>query len=119
EKFPLNLSWYTMVWGADKNNRITDVEGNMIDYGSQAYSSYCELNYPFSVKGVALNTIVGFSPFESQTNYCNESFAFTNVSLKATKEIQFTDKFSLPVYSQLIWNPNREDVHFVFGIVLR
>ena len=73
---------------------------------------------PFTVKGVQLNAAVGCSPWRSE-QYKNDDFAVTNVSLKATKEIHFNERFSLPVYTQVIWNPNREDVHFVFGITIR
>ena len=112
KKMPLSFSWYTMIWGADKK---TNAKGKV----KNAYSSYGEVAYPFAVKDVSLNAAVGFSPFESPANYKNESLAVTNVSLKASKNIQFTDKFSLPIFTQLIWNPNREDVHFVFGVTLK
>lgn len=112
EKFPLTIAWYTMLWGADKK---LNSKGEL----KNAYSSYAELSYPFEVKGINLTTILGISPFKSQANYLNDNFAVTNISLKASKEIRFTEQFSLPVYTQVIWNPNREDVHFVFGITLK
>lgn len=108
ENFPLNLSWYTIFWGGDKKAN-----------GKNAYSTYTELAYPFSVKNVDLSAMVGFSPFASPTIYKNDGFAVTNISLRANKEIQITDKFSLPIFVQTIWNPQAEDVHFVFGITLR
>jgi hypothetical protein len=112
KRMPLSLSWYTMMWGADKKTNDGGVVKN-------AYSSYGEIAYPFTIKDVNLNAIIGFSPFDSPSNYKNNNFAVTNVSFKASKEIQITEKFSLPVFSQIIWNPNREDVHFVFGITLK
>ena len=54
EKFPLSIAWYTMFAGADKD-----------DKGRQNYSSYVELNYPFSVKSVDLNLTCGFLPYEA------------------------------------------------------
>lgn len=110
EKLPLGISWYTMIWGHDKKMDGTN---------DNAYSSYAELAYPFAVKGMDLTATVGCSPFSSPMNYLNDGFAVTNISLKAVKEIMISNRFSLPVFTQLIWNPNREDVHFVFGITLR
>jgi hypothetical protein len=112
KKMPLSLSWYTMMWGADKK---TNDRGEV----KNAYSSYAEIVAPFTIKDVNLNAVVGLSPFASPSNYKNNSFTVTNVSFKASKEFKVTDKFSLPVFSQIIWNPNREDVHFVFGITLK
>ena len=104
EKFPLSIAWYTMFAGADKNEE-----------GAQNYSSYCELNYPFSVKSVGLNATVGFVPYETYTvGYGNSGFA-----LKATTAIRITDSFSLPIFAQAIWNPCLEDTHLVFGITLK
>lgn len=112
EEIPLSLSWYTMLWGADKKS-----DDNL--KLKNAYSSYGEINCPFVLHNTNLLTTIGFSPFESPSNYKNKSFAVTNISVKASKEIQITDKFSLPIFSQVIWNPNREDVHFIFGITLK
>lgn len=112
EKFPISLAWYTMFWGSDK--KVSN-KGKI----KNAYSSYLELNYPFTVKTVELNATFGASPFQSPGNYCNGGFAVTNVSLKATKTIRFTENFNLPVFTQAVWSPSREDVHFVFGITLK
>lgn len=111
EKFPLSVAWYTMFAGADKN-----------DKGEQNYSSYVELNYPFSVKAVDLNLTCGFLPYEAGVGVYgvpNSGFAVTNVALKAVTGIKITDSFSIPVFAQAIWNPRMEDAHLVFGITLR
>ena len=111
EKFPLSIAWYTMFAGADRK---------MTDKGEekQAYSSYVELNYPFSVKGVDLNATCGVVPYKTP-QYNVNGFAVTNLALKATKAINFNDKFSLPIFVQAIWNPRLEDAHLVFGVTLR
>lgn len=111
EKFPLSLAWYTMFGGADK--KIND-DGEV----EQNYSSYVELNYPFAVKGVDLNATCGIVPYKSSL-YMTNGFAVTNIALKASKEIKITDSFSLPIFTQVIWNPCVEDTHIVFGITLR
>ena len=112
ENFPLSLSWYTMVFGADK-------KFNTKGERKQAYSSYAEVAYPFVIKDIDLVASVGCSPWKSEANYKNQHFAVTNISLKATKVLQITNTFSFPIFAQTIWNPNREDVHFVFGITFR
>ena len=82
-----------------------------------------ELNFPFTVKGVDLNATCGVLPYDAGiTTYggdVNSGFAVTNVALKATKDIKITDSFSLPIFTQAIWNPRMEDAHLVLGISLR
>ncbi|RHR59769.1 hypothetical protein DWW90_07855 [Parabacteroides sp. AF17-28] len=107
EKFPLSVAWYTMFAGQDK-----DAEGG------QNYSSYVELNYPFSVKRVDLNVTCGLVPYKAPQYYTN-GFAVTNVALKGTTAIKVTDSFSLPIFAQAIWNPRLEDAHLVFGFTLK
>ena len=74
-----------------------------------------------------LNANVGMLPYEAGYNndgssvysVPNSGFAVTNVALKATKAINFKNKFSLPIFVQAIWNPRMEDTHLVLGITLR
>lgn len=107
EKFPLSIAWNTMFAGQDKNSE-----------GKQNYSSYVELNYPFAVKCVDLNATCGFVPYEAPI-YATSGFSVTNIALKGSTAIKITDSFSLPIFSQVIWNPRVEDVHLVFGISIR
>ena len=57
-------------------------------------------------------------PYAAPQYNC-DGFAVTNVALKGTTQIRFTDKFALPVFAQAVWNPRMEDAHLVFGISLR
>ena len=86
-------------------------------------SSYVELNFPFTVKGVDLNATCGVLPYDAGvTTYggdVNSGFAVTNVALKVMKDIKITNSFSLPIFTQAIWNPRMEDAHLVLGISLR
>ncbi|MDH6309739.1 hypothetical protein M2451_002077 [Dysgonomonas sp. PFB1-18] len=108
ESFPLSITWNTFVLG--KGNKKAD--------GDNSYSTYVELAYPFSVKGVDMGIAAGFTPWESAV-YGSTGFNFTSVTLHASKSIKITDSFSLPVFANVICNPHREDIHFVFGISIK
>lgn len=105
ERFPLTIAWYTMLFGADKKSN-----------GDQCYSTYAEVSYPFSVGSVDMGACVGFTPWETSGTYGTDEFAVCNVALSATKAIRFSDRFQLPVFTRLIWNPAMDDVHFVGGL---
>lgn len=111
EEIPLSIAWYTMFAGADRKCNDKGEE-------KQAYSSYVELNYPFNVKGFDLNATCGMVPYETP-QYNVNGLSVTNLALKATKAIEFNNKFSLPIFVQAIWNPRMEDAHLVFGVTLR
>lgn len=50
-------------------------------------------------------------PYAAPQYNC-DGFAVTNVALKGTTQIRFTDKFALPVFAQAVWNPRMEDAAF-------
>lgn len=82
--------------------------------GDRAYSSYLELGYPITP---ALKIFAGAALNESAV-YVTDGFGFTNIGLKATKSIEITDKFSLPVYGVVGFNPDASNAYFVVGVTL-
>lgn len=105
EKFPLIISWNTMFAGADDGN----------------YSTYIELCYPFTVKTVNMKAIIGAAPWYSPAFLPSENrgFSVCNVAIAAEKTIQCSEHFSIPLFSQLIFNPATEDIHLIFGLSLK
>lgn len=110
EKFPLTISWNTMFAGADVNK---DNKRN--------YSTYIEVSYPFSAGSVDMKAKVGAAPWYSPAFLPsdNKGFSVCNVAVAAQKAIKCNDKFSIPLFSELIFNPATEDIHIVFGVSLK
>ena len=107
-KSGLSLAWNTMFAGTQDKE----------EEGDQVFSTYVEAGYAFEVNGVELVAALGFSPWKPNHMYATttDKFAVTNISLTASKTIEITEKFSLPVFSQLVFNPAKDDVFLVFGI---
>lgn len=110
EKVPITVSWNTMFAGADYG-------GN----DERKYSTYIELSYPFSVKGIDMKAKLGAAPWLSPAFLPsdNKGFSVCNVALSAQKAIKCSDKFSIPLFTELIFNPATEDIHLVFGVSLQ
>ena len=113
---PFSLGWNTIIAGDDKyfNDKFEE---------KRAFSTYIEASYAFSVKDVNLDFAVGASPWKSSVMYNSfweggrtDGFAVVNLSLKASKEVKITDKYSLGLFGQLAFNPAKEDAFLVFGI---
>ena len=51
--------------------------------------------------------------------YNTKGFGLTNLSLKATKDIPVTEKFSLPIFAELIANTVSGNFYFVAGITIK
>ncbi|MTK53425.1 hypothetical protein [Paludibacter sp.] len=103
KSFPLSITWNTMLYGADKKTN-----------GNQAFSTYVEIGLPITSN---VKAFLGASLFDSP-NYYNNGFSVINLGLKVSKEIKFSDSFSLPVYGIVGANPQSEKAFFIAGITL-
>jgi hypothetical protein len=113
EKFPLQFFAGTMVYGADKDKDTTGVYGLGTNNN---YSTYFELSYPFTIKGIGVKPFIGGIPFGSALY--GPYGGIVNTGITVSKTIRITEKFGLPVYTSVIANPQLENVFFVFGISL-
>lgn len=86
--------------------------------GKRAYSSYFETNVPFLLAGVEWTATAGAVPYATDY-YGTSGFAVTNLSLKATKDIKVTERFSIPVFGQVTGNPCSRKAYLVFGFTLQ
>ena len=104
----LSLQWFTNFAGNDGFNKSD----------KRAYSSYAEVSVPFKLATVDWTATAGVVPYYT-TFYDTTGFAVTNLSLRADKEIKITDKFSVPVFGQVVANPSSQKAYLVFGFTLR
>ena len=70
---------------------------------------------PFSAFGADWTATAGFVASES-VEYATEGFSVTNLSVTATKELEISDRFSLPISAGLTVNPCSEMAFFVLGL---
>lgn len=93
-------------------------------YGrDDANEIWLEASYPFSVEDVDLSLAVGGSPNDDAAdNYygtdADTDAGITKLSLSASKSIEITDEFSLPISASYYLNPYTPRSYFVFGISL-
>ncbi len=111
-KLPFTVLVATNIYGNDARK----VDGKI------NYSTYFELGYLTKLKETNLNIFLG-SALNAPGNdlpgfYANTKTGIVNLGLTASKEIQISDKFSLPVSSSLIFNPYARKIYFVFGFTL-
>lgn len=78
-------------------------------------STYIELGYPVESKIVNWDFSLGACVNKSDFYGVNK-FGVINVGVKASKDIAITDKFSLPLFAQMVLNPRTEKAHFVVGM---
>ena len=95
---PLTLSWSTWFAGGDDYKIAEDGSTD------RAYSTYIYAAYDIALPArITLTPSIGFTPWESV--YYKKA-AVTDISLKASKVIQITDRFSVPMFVQVISAPH-------------
>lgn len=103
DSFPLSLSWSTMFAGADKNEK-----------GNLQASTYLSASYPFRLPAdIVLTPAVGFTPWKGMYHH---KAAFTDVSLKVSKEVSLSNHLAIPLSVQAIVSPVYDRTYLVAGI---
>jgi hypothetical protein len=115
EDLPLSFLVGSLVYGNDKNRN-----------GENRYSTYCELAYSPEIKGVPISVFCGLNllaPDDADLNlpvpvngFYGNKLGVVNLGLSATKNIQITEKFVLPLCVSLITNPMKGNIFLVAGI---
>lgn len=105
EDIPVTFSWYSIV---------NHLGGGIWDGGSRfhwadAFPSYFEVAYEFSIWEVDFGATAGAMPFASDY-YGNEGFSLYNLSLSAGHEFEFEHGGSLPISAQVVYNPTWKDL---------
>jgi hypothetical protein len=95
-------------------NYIINKAGNA---GTMGGDKYFEAKYSFK----SLFLLIGAGDGWHSTNKDNGSdrFVLCNLGLGVTREIKITEKFSIPVNGQLIFNPDRHKMYIIAGFTLQ
>jgi hypothetical protein len=101
ETLPLTVTAGVFLYGDDK-----DANGN------NRYSTYLEAAYGFDIQGVSLSPFAGITFADGMYS---DGFALVNLGLKAEKEIEITEKYSLPISASFITNPDAGNIFLVVG----
>lgn len=102
EGFPAVFTAATFFYGADLNAS-----------SDQNLSTYFEMAYPFKIGQNTTNAFVGFTP--AKGIYSDYDFSVMNIGFNASKEIEISDKFKLPIKATFAVNPAAERVFLVVG----
>ena len=102
---PVAVNWYTNFAGDDGVDKD----------GDRAYSTYINASYNIACPAeITLTPSVGFTPWKGM--YDADGAAFTDIALKASKNTNITDHFSLPLFVQAIVSPSFDKTYLIAGL---
>lgn len=98
--------WSTTLFGHDGLNKD----------GKRSYSSYLLASVPFHISHVQFAALVGVVPYYT-SRYDDDSSGFhvNMLALKASYDIPVSQRYRLPVYSQIMVNPSSRQAYFQVG----
>lgn len=117
ENFPFTILFGMNFYGNDARRVKDDVS-----VGKIFMTKYVEVGYKKNINGVGFNAFIGAAidkPNKGRGEvgyYGNKTAGVINLGVKASKSIQISDKYSLPIQASLITNPEAENIFLVFGI---
>ena len=113
DKFPLQVFAGTLFYGADKGKDSTGV----YCLGTKNnYSTYFEISYPFTVRGIGIKPFAGGIP--SGSGWFGPYGGVVNAGITVSKSIRISKEYELPVFTSVISNPQSQSVFLVFGVSL-
>lgn len=83
-----------------------------LEQSNEKINLQCKISLPANI---TLTPAIGFTPWKG---YYHNKAAFTDISLKANKDLKVTDQFSIPVFVQAIVTPVYDRTYFVAGLSL-
>lgn len=115
ENLPFRLLAAFNFYGNDAIKLNTDGSKKGIQY-----SNYIEVGYAFKVNNIECDAFIGGTLNNpdadmNEVGFYGTGSGIVNLGLTASKEIELSEKFSLPVTASVITNPQAEHVFFVFG----
>jgi len=117
EKIPFTFLFAMNLYGNDA--RKINTNGTSSDI---FMTKYIEVGYKKNIKGTDFNAFIGATLDKPNNDrgelgyYGNKTVGVINLGVKASKSIQISDKYSLPVQASLITNPEAENIFLTFGI---
>ncbi len=81
----------------------------------QQYSTYLEMAYMLERDNYDISFFIGGTPFKGA--YADKT-AFTNIGLKAVRNLKISNNFQLGISSSLVINPNARHAYVILGIGL-
>jgi hypothetical protein len=111
--FEINLAYAIKSLSLQANYIINDASNGGPANKAGGGDMYFEAAYAFDNFGVFVGAGNGWHTADDDNG--DDVFAICNIGIKASKDLKFTDSFSLPVFGALSLNPDKEELNLVVG----
>lgn len=112
ERFPLLLSWSTVIFGRDRNSSNT----------SNKYSTFCYVEYPVYRKDkwrvdAGIGGAFALNRAGNSSHFYGDTPGIVHAALKITRNLNI-GKWEIPIFTCALWNPQCNQAFFQLGTQL-
>ena len=116
DKFPISILVATYFYGNDPKIKVDTTNPlNVVTTIQQNYSTYIELGYSVKCRSKVFDLFLGLTP---SAGFYGNTFGVINTGITAYRNIEISNKFTLPVKASIIANPQARNLFLVFGFTL-
>jgi hypothetical protein len=112
--YEINLGYTIKAFSLSANYIVNDASKGGPANKPGGGDMYFEVNYAFKNFGLFVGAGNGWHTADKANG--DDVFAICHIGIKTSKELKFTDTFSLPVFGALSVNPDKEELNLVAGI---
>lgn len=112
DKFPLKLSWSTILFGRDRDS----------ENSANRYSTFCSIEYPIYKNELwSVNTSLGaafaLNPMDESANFYGDEAGLVDITMVVTRDLVIKE-YHLPISATAMWNPQSGEAYFQLAVEL-
>lgn len=106
DKFPLTVSWSTILFGRDRDS----------ENSANRYSTYCYAEYPvYKTELWRVDTGLGaafaLNPMDENANFYGDKAGIVHISMAITRDLVICN-YHIPISGTALWNPQSNKAYF-------
>ncbi len=110
EKFPLGVSWATVIFGRDRD----------VTNSHNRYSTFCSAEYPVYKQGCwQIDTGIGaafaLNNIDDSANFYSDKAGVVEITIKVSKSLVIK-QYQIPVSVMAMWNPQTDSAYLQLSI---
>ena len=113
EKFPLTVSWATVLFGRDRNAANTENK-----YSTFVYAEYPVLRAETWGLSAGIGGAFALNECGSSSHFYGDKPGIVHIQIKGSYHLKITDKYTLPLHTMVMFNPEGDRAFYQIGATL-
>lgn len=113
KRFPLTLSWSTVVFGRDRN-----ADNTANKYSTYIYAAYPVVNNSQWRIDLGCGGTFALNPAGDNSTFYSDGAGIIHTELRVSRNLRITKNYKLPIHASVVWNPKCDRAFFQLGATI-